>query len=64
MLFDTAFFKKHALFALGLLCFLLVFFKNAWVADDAYIAFRSVEQLFAGHGPRWNMDERNFNRIG
>ena len=38
--------------------FLFVFLKNAWVADDAYIAFRSVEQLFAGHGARWNIDER------
>ena len=58
MLFDTAFLKKHGLFALASLCFLAVFFKNAWVADDAYIAFRSVEQVFAGNGPRWNMDER------
>jgi arabinofuranosyltransferase len=31
---------------------------NAWVADDAYITFRSVEQLWAGHGPRWNPHER------
>ncbi|MBK6531190.1 MAG: hypothetical protein IPN17_09860 [Deltaproteobacteria bacterium] len=32
--------------------------KNAWAADDAYITFRSVEQLLAGHGPRWNPHER------
>ncbi|GAB1351707.1 hypothetical protein MASR1M12_04370 [Erysipelotrichia bacterium] len=24
---------------------LLVFIKNAWVCDDAYIIFRSIEQL-------------------
>lgn len=35
-----------------------VYFKNAWVADDAYIIFRSIEQLFAGHGPVWNFGER------
>ncbi|MBX7219511.1 MAG: hypothetical protein K1Y36_06165 [Blastocatellia bacterium] len=35
-----------------------LFFCNAWVSDDAYITFRSVEQLFAGHGPRWNPHER------
>ena len=35
-----------------------LFFRNAWVADDAYITFRSVEQLFAGNGPRWNPHER------
>jgi len=58
MVFDTAYIKKHGLFAAGLLLFLFIFFKNAWVADDAYISFRSVEQVFAGHGPRWNIDER------
>jgi arabinofuranosyltransferase len=58
MLFDTAFFRKHGLFCAGLLFFLFIFFKNAWVADDAYISFRSIEQVFAGHGPRWNIDER------
>jgi len=38
--------------------FAFIFFKNAWVADDAYISFRSVEQFFAGNGLRWNIDER------
>lgn len=50
--------KKQGLLYLGLAFFLFIFFKNAWVADDAYIAFRSVEQMFAGNGPRWNIDER------
>lgn len=50
--------KKYGLLVLGLGLFLFVFFKNAWVADDAYISFRSVEQVFAGNGPRWNIDER------
>jgi len=36
----------------------VVFLKNAWACDDAYITFRSIEQLFAGHGPRWNPHER------
>jgi arabinofuranosyltransferase len=35
-----------------------VFFRNAWLGDDDFITFRSVEQLFAGHGPRWNPHER------
>ena len=35
-----------------------VFVKNAWMSDDAYISFRSVEQLIAGNGPRWNAFER------
>lgn len=58
MPFNTAFLKKHALFIAGMALFLFVFFKNAWVADDAYIAFRSIEQFFAGNGLRWNVDER------
>ncbi len=37
---------------------LLVFFKNAWVCDDAYINFRSLEQLYAGNGPNWNPHQR------
>ena len=43
---------------LGLLVFTLVFLKNAWVDEDAFITFRHVEQLFAGNGLRWNPHER------
>ena len=35
-----------------------VFLNNAWVTEDAYILFRSVEQVFAGNGPVWNPHER------
>lgn len=54
--------SKH--FFAGLLCvvsvvvYILVFLKNAWVGDDAYILFRSLEQLLDGNGPRWNPHER------
>ncbi len=37
---------------------LFVFLKNAWISEDAYILFRSIEQLFAGNGPIWNPHER------
>ncbi len=40
------------------LVFLFVVLKNAWACDDSYIVFRSIEQLFAGHGPVWNPHER------
>ena len=46
------------LLLLPLLLFLLIFLKNAWVSEDAYILFRSIEQLAAGNGPRWNPHER------
>lgn len=38
--------------------YLAVVLKVAWVGDDAYIIFRSIEQVFAGNGPRWNAIER------
>jgi len=31
---------------------------NGWVSDDAYITFRFLDNLFAGNGLRWNIDER------
>ena len=30
----------------------------AWVADDAFITLRTVDNLLAGYGPRWNVVER------
>ena len=31
---------------------------NAWVADDAYITFRTVDNFLNGYGLTWNVDER------
>ncbi len=31
---------------------------NAWVSDDAYITFRTLDNFFDGHGLRWNIAER------
>ncbi len=36
----------------------ITYFENAWVCGDAYINFRSIEQLFAGNGLVWNSHER------
>ncbi len=47
--------------ALGVLFFLLftlLFIRNAWVVDDAYITFRTVDNLLEGYGLTWNVDER------
>ena len=35
-----------------------VWINTAWIADDAYITFRSVDNLWRGFGPRWNVIER------
>ncbi len=32
--------------------------SRAWIADDAFITHRVIENLVAGHGLRWNTDER------
>ena len=37
---------------------IVIFLKNAWVSDDAYILFRSLEQLVAGNGPVYNPHNR------
>lgn len=32
--------------------------KNAWLSDDAYITFRTIDNFVNGHGLRWNVLER------
>jgi arabinofuranosyltransferase len=32
--------------------------RLSWLSDDAFITFRSIENLCAGHGPVWNVGER------
>jgi len=48
--------KKNALFATGafVLLFGLILIRNAWVSDDAYITFRTVENFLAGYGIGFN----------
>ena len=40
------------------LVFGLLVLRSGWVVDDAYISFRTVDNIFAGHGPVWNVGER------
>jgi arabinofuranosyltransferase len=44
--------------ALGYALAIFVFVKNMWMSDDAYIMFRTIEQIFAGNGAVWNLGER------
>lgn len=45
-------------------CFMLLGFygvillRTAWVSDDAYITFRTVDNFLNGYGLRWNVAER------
>jgi arabinofuranosyltransferase len=36
----------------------VIILRTAWVSDDAYITFRTVENIVDGFGPRWNVTER------
>lgn len=38
--------------------FAIVVTRVAWLCDDAFYTLRVVDNLFAGHGLRWNIDER------
>ncbi len=35
-----------------------IIIKSAWLGDDAFISFRSIDNMLNGYGLRWNIDER------
>jgi arabinofuranosyltransferase len=37
---------------------LVLVLRNAWVCDDAFIPFRTLDNLVHGYGLRWNVGER------
>lgn len=41
-----------------LVLFAAVVIRSAWIMDDAYISFRSVDNAIHGYGLRWNAFER------
>ena len=41
-----------------LLVFVIVVVRNAWLNDDAYITFRTIDNFVSGYGLRWNIAER------
>lgn len=40
------------------LVYLLLLLKTAWLSDDAYITFRTIDNFVNGYGLRWNIAER------
>ena len=36
----------------------LVVLQNAWLHEDAFITYRSIDNLINGYGPTWNITER------
>jgi len=49
---------RLALIFLFLALFALVLLRSAWLADDAFITFRTVANFADGHGLTWNVGER------
>lgn len=44
--------------ALIFLLFTIAFINTAWIAEDAFITFRVIENTLNGFGPNWNPNER------
>jgi arabinofuranosyltransferase len=41
-----------------IILYLIIVFITAWLSDDAYITFRSVDNFINGYGLTWNIGER------
>lgn len=50
--------RTAAAISIGFLGFTFLLLVNAWVVDDAYITFRTIDNLVNGYGLRWNVAER------
>jgi arabinofuranosyltransferase len=48
----------HVATILFIAFFVTVVLRTAWVADDAFVDLRTVSNVVAGAGLRWNLDER------
>jgi len=54
---NTAGFRRLVI-AGGTAAFLLLLLRTAWLDDDAYITFRTVDNFLNGLGLRWNVVNR------
>jgi arabinofuranosyltransferase len=58
------FFRKYRKYIIQAVVFLLILIytailiKTAWVCDDAYITFRTIDNFIHGYGLTWNVVER------
>src|SRR5262245_52183322 len=50
--------RTRILVAGGCAAFLLLLLRTAWLDDDAYITFRTVDNFLNGYGLRWNVANR------
>jgi len=57
--FDAAAEQQGRLLAAALLTiFFVVLVRTAWLSDDSYINFRTVDNFLHGYGLRWNIVDR------
>src|SRR3972149_3758264 len=42
----------------GVTLVFILLLRTAWLCDDAYITFRTIDNFVNGFGLRWNIDER------
>ena len=41
-----------------LILYAIVVLRTAWLSDDAYITFRTIDNFIGGYGLRWNAVKR------
>jgi arabinofuranosyltransferase len=44
--------------SIGIALLVISLVRTAWLSDDAYITFRTADNIIHGFGPVWNVDER------
>ena len=49
---------EKAMLCIALILFAVVMIRNAWLCDDAYITYRTVDNFVNGYGLTWNTAER------
>ena len=49
---------RRVLVFVGCLVFGVLLIRTAWLDDDAYITFRTVDNVLHGYGLRWNVVDR------
>lgn len=50
--------EKRLALLLFAIVFSCIFFRNAWIAEDAFINFRVIDNFLSGQGFVWNVGER------
>jgi arabinofuranosyltransferase len=55
---DITFFWRGGVPIVGVSLLFIALLRTGWLSDDAYISFRTADNLLNGYGPVWNVGER------